>query len=241
MNTCKPGDDGDNVAAVHQALLENGFMVGQGEMTDHHYGPGTVDAIKKFQLSHVDTRPGKGAHVLDVDGVVGPATAYALEHPGAGRWTAPGWRYDSNVIDARVRPACDAAYGEIGTYEIPDGSNKVAGNRYKNGTDPWCAYFASWSWAHVDGGSPFGMMGGTWALIRWGRNRGRVVPDNAVALAGDLWLMPHDSEHGHTEMVICPQRVVTDDLLNIGGNVGNAVRGTRRQRQGAVIVRPFGL
>jgi hypothetical protein len=242
MNPCKQGDHGDDVAAAHQALIENGFTVGQGELQDHYFGPGTADAVKKFQLAHVDTRPGKGAHALDVDGVVGPATAYALEHPGGGKFTAPGWRYRANDASQYTRPACDVAFGEIGTYEVPDGSNQVAGNKYKNGTQPWCAYFASWCWGHAEAGSPFGVMGGTWSLIRWGQNTGKVVPDSDLAQPGDLWLMPHDSEHGHTEIIVSKQIMLTDSLCNIGGNVGNAVRGTIRSRgNGAVIVRPLGL
>src|SRR6185312_7615188 len=183
---------------------------------------GTTDAVKKFQLAHVDTRPGKGAHALDIDGVVGPATAYALDHPGAGKFTAPGWRYRANDASQYTRPVCDVAFGEIGNYEVPDGSNQVAGNKYKNGTQPWCAFFASWCWGHAEAGSPFGVMGGTWSLIRWGRNTGTGVPDSGPTLPGWPLRTPDVSGHGDSDIILSKQIMPTHHLGKIRGNVGNA-------------------
>lgn len=232
----KPGDSGPGVSRLQQQLIEAGELIGQYELNEGLYGPATTLAVHAFQARHVDTRPGRlYGHPLIVDGVAGPATLYALAHPGGGgKFTCPGWAYDSNSITARVRPVTDAAFSQIGEFEKPDGSNQVAGNRYGNGDQPWCAYFVSWAYGHMDGGSPFGVMASVFKLQEWANKYGRVVSGDVQP--GDLWTVKKGDYHGHVELIT---RVTADGLWCIGGNVSNAVRGTKRTRESAtLIVRP---
>jgi peptidoglycan hydrolase-like protein with peptidoglycan-binding domain len=61
----KPGDTGAQVAVLQRALASLGFSSGKA---DGLYGPGTTDAVKRFQRSVG----------LTADGIVGSATLQAL-------------------------------------------------------------------------------------------------------------------------------------------------------------------
>ena len=62
--TFHPGDRGDQIVAIQNALVRNGSDIA----VDGDYGTGTKEAVKAFQERHG----------LDVDGIVGAQTYEAL-------------------------------------------------------------------------------------------------------------------------------------------------------------------
>jgi cytoskeletal protein RodZ len=68
--TLRPGDSGDNVVALQEALAQAGYDPGA---VDGDYGPATSQAVAAFQT----------AEGLTVDGIAGPETLAALETAAA--------------------------------------------------------------------------------------------------------------------------------------------------------------
>lgn len=243
MILVRKGDTGLAVGRVQQALVEAGYAVPQSENAQQTFGDGTYDAVRSFQASHL----GPSGHPLVEDGIVGDETWWSLQHPGGGAgYTASGWLYVPAQARAEVRPALDAAYGQLGVHEDPDGSND--GPLVRTFTDPgfigspWCALFASWAFAQLPGGSPFGRIAGTWALYEWAQARGLVVAAGDALLPGDLFVILRgertDPNHrGHTG-IVCAD-LGGGHFATIAGNESNAVRGGLRTRDGvSAILRP---
>lgn len=61
----RPGDEGEQIAALQQALTTLGYEPGE---PDGNYGPATVEAVRAFQT----------AAGLPADGIAGPTTLNAL-------------------------------------------------------------------------------------------------------------------------------------------------------------------
>lgn len=228
--TLRVGDAGPEVAAAQQLLIEAGYPILQRETDPQRFGPSTESAVYGFQSAHVDLQ----GHALARDGIVGPATSWALQHPSAGGtqgFTAPGWRSDLSQEPEEVRQVLATAIGEIGTVEQPDGSNR--GKRVDLYTQPdygvpWCAAFVSWCWAKREGGSPFGRILSVHQLAAWGLANGRIVTEPRP---GDIWCIFRDAQHGHAGLVVLS---MPGELARLGfistveGNSGNAVRGLIR-------------
>jgi hypothetical protein len=236
------GDEGPLAGEVHQALLEAGYQVDAGELAAGKYGPSSYDAVRAFQASHL----GPDRHPLTEDGIVGPATLFALRHPSlepGQAYTVPGWRYDLSAVREQVRRVVEVAVRELGVHEQPDGSNR--GPRVDQYTAPtlgvpWCAGFVSWCFARGEGGSPFGRILSTWGLYDWAKARGCVLGEAALPQPGDVFVILRGDRHGHTGLVVH----VLDDgrLATCEGNASNAVRGCIRPRSGvSAILRPVPL
>lgn len=235
--------DASGVGELQQHLVEGGETIDAGELAAGVFGPSTEAAVRDWQARHV----GPDGHALTIDGVVGPATAWSLEHPGGASagYVAPGWRCSPLDAPAAVRPVLQAALAELGVCEQPDGSN--SGPRVDVYTAPergipWCAAFVSWCYAHAEGGSPFGRFTGSWQFYEWGQAHGRLLAPSDAALPGDVAVIlrgdPRQRPHGHTMLVAG----VMDDgrIATVEGNSGNAVRGLVRARSAlTAIVRPF--
>src|SRR4029078_1750743 len=102
------GANGKEVVAIQDLLKAHGFdSVGP---SDGDFGVRTDAAVRTFQQSQ---------NVL-VDGVVGPKTWAALVSP-----TPKGQSAAPNVILGTVKgqKILSHAYPEVGTVEVPDGSN----------------------------------------------------------------------------------------------------------------------
>lgn len=236
----KQGDSGAAVGSLHQQLIEAGFAIDAAELTASQFGDSTLVAVRAFQACHV----GEDGHVLAEDGIVGPATTWALEHQGAsarGRFTAPGWRCSPSEADQQVRPAIEAAVFDLArpTFEEPDGSNSGPRlSKYGNDGEPWCAFAVSYWFKQLPNGSPFGVIASAYKMAGWGQTFGRVLDDDQIAEAGDVFVILCGDGHGHVGLIVGVDDG-GDTLLTIEGNCSNAVRGMKRARSGVTsIVRP---
>ena len=230
------GATGLAVGRIQQALSEAGYAIPSDENAQQHFGVGTQLAVRGFQASHL----GPTGKPLYVDGVVGDQTWWSLQHPGGtDAFIADGWRFDASTVRDAVKPALVAAAAQISVHEDPDGSNDGPLIRPFTAPDfigsPWCALFASWAFAHLPGGSPFGRIAATWALYEWAEAHGFILPPAALPQAGDVAVILHGertspSRHGHT-MMVCGS-LTGDTFPTIAGNESNAVRGGLRTRDG---------
>lgn len=236
----KKGDTGLDVGRIQQFLIESGCSVPQDECTGTFtYGEGTEAAVRAFQAAHLDPR----GRPLTVDGIVGPATWWALLHPGIKTgYIVPGWRCRPDPA-APTDSVLKIASGEIGTHETPDGSNR--GHRIDEYTapdnigDPWCACFVSWALAQgLPGGSPFGHLAAAHAILDWALAHDCVVAADELARPGDLFIISRGPAHGHTGFV-CSLQDENGNFSTIEGNCSNAVRGlVRRRNEVSAIARP---
>jgi hypothetical protein len=221
----KAGDRGPAVGLLHQALSEAGETIGADELGTGTFGPSTAAAVMHFQAKHA----GPDGHALVKDGIVGPATEWALEHPGGPAHSTPaGWTADTSL------PVVAAAVADIGRCEDPDGSNDgPALAKFHTGGQPWCALAVS-TWLEEAGGSPFGRKAAVMGIYLWARSNNRVVDDPR---AGDLAVILRAGGHGHVGLVV---GVLPDGTLaTIEGNCSNAVRAMLRPRSALqAVVRP---
>jgi hypothetical protein len=211
---------------IQQALIESGQAIDPVEMQSATIGESTTTAIACFQAHHI----GPDGHPLHVDGIVGPNTAWALEHPrdhGAA-FTAVGWRCSPSDADEPANVVLKVAVGEIGVYEDPEGSNRGArvdkylgweGQNPNVKGPPWCAYYVSWCWSHADGGSPFGRLGSAWKLNEWARAKNKFTD---APVPGDIFTIMRTTFRGHVGIVaaILPE----GKIATVEGNSGGAVR-----------------
>jgi hypothetical protein len=246
MTLIRKDDTGLAVGRVQQALVEAGYSVPTVENTKQFFGDGTYASVRAFQASHL----GPMGKPLGEDGIVGDETWWALQHPGGTvSYTAQGWLYNPNDARDEVRPALDAAYSKIGVREDPDGSNDGAQVRLFTEPgfvrSPWCALFASWAFAQLPGGSPFGRIAGTWALYNWAKDHSLLVPSSVPVLPGDIGVIlrgeANDPNHRGHVLPICAD-LGNGRLATIAGNESNAVRGGIRDRAAlSAILRPIPL
>ena len=137
--TLKYGDTGDDVKILQTILQSQGFFDGK---TGGNFLSKTLRAVKYFQQTHI----GRDGKFLDVDGIVGPNTWWALENP-----SGEGQR---NFIDARIPKGLTSIRQDIlgtalhehaiGVREVPDGSNWGDGvTKYLTGIGPapWCCFY----------------------------------------------------------------------------------------------------
>lgn len=231
----KLGDLGPGVGEVQQRLIESGEQVDQAELTQALFGPSTKTAVIDFQTSHLDTN----GHHLTADGVVGPLTFAALANPRlpVEQFIMPGWRGEpAKAPNAEALAAVSAAIGEIGNKEDPATPNwgpmvKKYGQKWDPDAkqyQPWCAYGVSWCWAKAPNGSPFGVKASALKIYDWGATNKKIVASNEPVLPGDIGVILRAGGRGHVEIVT---GLEFDKMIGlVGFNVGNAVRGTVRER-----------
>ena len=227
---------------LHQSLTENGYDCGEDAYSvPAVFGPETEAEVKLFQAGHA----GSSGHPLVVDGVVGPSTWWALQHPSGGQQSGLAALPDmpaqqaTNVVAAA---ALASAWEELrrGVSEQPDGSNRgprvdlYTGVTGDGEGPPWCAYFVSWNFARAPGGSPFGKVGGALAIARYcHKNLPECATDTQDTTStpqlpprpGDVGIIDDGGGHGHALHVAA---VLGDTLWTVEGNSGNAVRTRKR-------------
>jgi hypothetical protein len=239
----KLNDTGADVGAAQQALVECGYGIDGAELQARRFGAATLAALRAFQAAHI----GPDGHALVEDGIVGPATTWALSHPnGAGlSYFAKDWRSDGLIARAELVPVLRWAALQVGTHETPDGSNRGAEIDQWTGLvgagagvvgPPWCAYFASAAYAQLAGGSPFGRLASALKMREWGVSKGRALAPSS-ADAGDVFVILRDN-HGHVGIVCA--RLSDERVATLEGNASNSVKGlTRDVSQFTCVVRPL--
>jgi hypothetical protein len=246
MVLIRKGDAGNIVGQIHQALMESGATIDAVELTTQKFGDTTFAAVVAFQAHHV----GSNGHALTQDGVVGPETLYALQHPAHDNRNciALGWNFDLSIVRPELEPVLKWAAEQIGTVEEPPGSNRgslidqwtsMVGVDPTQVGPPWCAFFASAAYSKCVGGPPFGTIGASWRIAKWGLTHGRLVGigplqpgDIGVILRGPL----EDEPHGHTVLIVSGN----ETACTIEGNSGQAVRGLLRPRSTfSYVIRPL--
>lgn len=159
--------------------------------------------VKRFQAANSNHR----GNPLDVDGVAGPETRWALAVAALGP-----------VRKDFVHAACDV----VGFVEDPIGSNDdpkgwIKGLLARCGVSPdlaWCAAFASWV---VHGPKIAGAV-----------RLGQALPKTMNPLPGDLmWFQTSATGNGHCGIVI---GVSLTDVMTVEGNLDNRVQCVRRPR-----------
>lgn len=212
---------------VAQALAELGFDISN------------IDAaIRKFQASHVDI----AGRPLKIDGIAGPATQWAIQHPDPGHPEDPPPLQAPPPGFTRAADALTIAVGELqaGVHEEPMGSNRGprvdiytgwVGKPIGTPNAPsWCAYFVSFCW------KPLFHLGAVTGdqhhlgLQTWAAACGYLLPDGAAPQCGDIFLIP---EH-HTGLV---RATDGDRLWSVEGNSGNRVASLIRPTAGLWFVR----
>jgi hypothetical protein len=154
----KAGASGAVVRELTRRLVERGYLPRAGAEFDAE----VRSAVLGFQARHVDPR----GRPLVVDGVVGPLTWWALEHPRnpavlnepvSGDLT----RLPAHGGSARGRAALRVALAEMaaGAREEQRDNDGPWVRKYLNGVVPppanWCAGFVSWCFAQHADGVPF--------------------------------------------------------------------------------------
>ena len=232
------GDRNGSVSILHQSLIEQGFDCGD-DSNCQIFGPATESAVKLFQASHIGPLKGN----LTVDGIVGPATWWALRHSSG---DAQQQFLDAMPVQKASNPIAEAALAssfaelQLGVRESPDGSNRgqeidlytgMVGRPISTIGPPWCAYFVSWNFAKAPGGSPFGRIGGAQSIALYCQKRfpGSVstVRPAFEPKCGDIGVIANGQSHGHAVHVAAVERE-SNVIWTVEGNSGNAVRMKKR-------------
>jgi hypothetical protein len=254
LSTLMIGSLGNDVAKLHQSLADNGFSCdGDSACEPSIFGPETLGQVKLFQSCNL----GPDRRHLEVDGVVGVNTWWALERAGSeplyeGTDGLLGTLPDMPIQDASNKVAAVAlasAWAELrnGVRELPNGSNRgpeidvytgLEGQHTYIAGPAWCAYFASWNFAKAPGGSPFGRMSGAQAIVTYCRHNlpGSVLDIRSLDLlpTSDLSSVVRVGDlgvipTGPVHGHVLQVAAVKDGMIwTVEGNCGNAVRTRKR-------------
>ncbi len=240
--TLKFGSKGPDVAKLVGLLDKHGCSPRPPVTSaEPEFGRAIENAVLYFQMTH----QGRDGNWLDVDGVVGPGTWWALEHA-----TGKHQRSFLEVgiprgIEGVRRQLLETAVKQHGVREDAGRPNRgdevdkflpasVTANPDKPGL-AWCCYFVSWVTKEVYGkhilGEPVASCYTAWARAkqrkRWVPNDGRNVPT-----PGDAFLILKDDPakgwcQGHIGFVL---QVAPDgkSINTVEGNCGNRVKIGRR-------------
>jgi uncharacterized protein (TIGR02594 family) len=205
----KQGDQGDLVRAMQQALAKLGYpLKGTG-----YFGGATDTAVTDFQERH---------H-LEVDGIVGPETARAIDQAEDGEAPQnvapvpsgrPLW-----VVEGMKWIGTDEAQGAADNPVILEWAQEEGGEiakDYKHDSIPWCSLYANMILKKV------GLKGTEtlWALDwnEWGVK----LPSPAVGAFAPMKRITSDGKvAGH--IVVIVGRDKAGNLLGLGGNQDDAV------------------
>jgi len=222
------------------ALLSEGHL--QGE-PDGVFGPLTHDSVRYFQMTHL----GEDGRPLEVDGVVGPKTWWAVLHAsGAPQRSGLDGDLPSGNSELRNRVLGVAKFEHAeGVCEVPDGSNRGDGvTKYlpQGSPAPWCCFFVSWCWHEATSEWPLGERHGhVLTLWRAATRLKRAFPKAGYRpRPGDFFVMLYRRHRkltgsGHIGLVY---KVAADGVSfnTLEGNCGNRVKlGTRRIMDSTVV------
>jgi peptidoglycan hydrolase-like protein with peptidoglycan-binding domain len=246
----KLGDRGDSVVEVQSILVAQGFLTGEVSGT---FDAATRDAVSYFQQSHL----GRDGEFLEVDGVVGPNSWWALRHPvGAPqRSNIPAEPTEGGVpkiIPKGLTPLrveqLKIVVAEHGVKEVPNGSNWGPGVKKYGGIKgkPWCCWFWSWGNKQVFGSYTLGGKLGR-CMTAWNRANDRGMAHEKgdyIPIPGDGFVMLYRNGNGkfngrgHIGYVL---RTKVEDgkatvINTVEGNSANRVKIGRRKLSSKDIV-----
>lgn len=229
--------------ALQEKLTQQGFFRGAAK---GNFLEQTRAAVIYFQQTHV----GPDGEALSADGVVGPATWWALDHPSGKPQRSHLHPEIPEGLTPLRRRHLEVALAEhrAGVREVPDGSNWGPGvQKYLVGTAcPWCCYFWSWCNREAAGGFSLGARHGSVASA-WKRAEALGMArakEGYLPVPGDAFVMLHHDAKGrrtgtgHIGFVL---RVETKDgeataINTVEGNCGNRVKVGRRALSGRDVV-----
>ncbi len=143
-----------------------------------------------------------------------------------------GWRCEPSEARGPLVEVVRWAAGKIGTVEHPINSNtgpEIDKWLRAAGVEPgsaWCASFVSAAYALCPGAMP--RMASAFKVHEWARKAGKLVPDGAPLMVGDVCGILREDYHGHVGMVAA---VLEPGVVAcIEGNVRSACRGTVHAR-----------
>lgn len=221
LPTLKRGARGAAVRTMTGLLAERGHLDAARPTFDW----AVKHAVEEFQARHLDSR----GRPLTADGIVGPLTWWALQHPKKPTFE-PQWPVGSRLPrggSAAGRAALAAALDELRTgareQRVNNDGQWVA--KYLNGVVPppanWCAGFVSWCFSQAPGGIPFRYSLGARAIRDDFRRRGWVYdPQAQMPAPGDIvvwWRGQPTGWQGHIGLV---HHVDNGILFTVEGNKG---------------------
>jgi len=221
----RKGDSGAEVGELTALLVERGFLDASGRT----FNLAVHRAVRGFQARHIDSR----GTPLVVDGIVGPLTWWALEHP------------DNSEVFAQPRPqpplpppaAAGSDRGRLALAaalrEMAAGAQEMGANnsgpwvaKYLHGIVPppanWCAAFVSWCFTQASGAPPFRYSLGARDIREQFRRRGWTyqLEDGIVPAPGDIvvwWRGQPEGWMGHIGLVHHTEHGI---LYTVEGNKG---------------------
>jgi len=128
------GTKGAPVKKLQRLLKSVGFKI----VVDGIFGPKTLESVLDFQAKC----DGPDDLPLEIDGIVGPATWWALNNS-----QVPGW--NTAKPKGMMKKALEIALEENGVREVPKNSNWGPVKKYLKSAgydspQPWCAAFTWW-------------------------------------------------------------------------------------------------
>lgn len=238
----KRGDTGEDVKLLQRTLKQQGWFF-DGDPRGN-FGPLTEDAVLDFQHAHLNEE----GDWLEVDGVVGKETLWALDNPsGDAQRSFIEASLPGGLADVR-RHQLEIAlnYWKKGVHEIPDGSNHGDGveDFIKGyGSVAWCMLFVSHCDMQANGGWAIGRReAGTYRAWKAASTRGIFFPKDVYEpIPGDWFLMQYrrpDGSYKGTGHVGFVLRVSEDgsEFQTVEGNCGNRVAVKTRKISRATLI-----
>ncbi len=236
--TLKFGSTGPAVAVLAEKLAAHGCAPQPPVSADNpEFHRGVENMVLYFQMTHL----GPDGNWLDVDGIVGNGTWWALDNATGEPQRSFLEAGIPDGIAGERRALLEAAIRQHGVREDGHRPNRgVEVDKFipENALDyspPWCCYFASWVTREVFGDDPVGKpVGSCYEAYRHAKELGRWEPnDGRVPTPGDAFVILHEDPEtvdrctGHIGFVL---QVAEDgrSFNTVEGNCGNRVKIGRR-------------
>jgi hypothetical protein len=218
----------DAVRLLQKLLYSNGYLQSRPP-ADGLFDLVTHDETVLFQLQHID----RDGLQLKPDGVVGPVTWWALQHPsGESQRNHLQGEIPENLTSSRSA-LLELLLTEHAkpVNEIPDGSNRSPdidtywGETGVNGL-PWCCAFVSWTLFEVLGEYPIDGKHHLGVQRMW-RTANRLGMGTEQPKPGDIFVQIKSGGNGHTGFVIGISHD-GEQIYTCEGNAGNRLKLGRR-------------
>jgi hypothetical protein len=261
-STLRVGSSGPDVNKLQDILYKQGFL--KTPMISNRFTAGVKDAVIYFQQTHL----GPDRLPLTVDGIVGPDTWWALQHP-SGKWQRSYVQphVPEGIVGERAKVLRVAIKEhQKNVREIPNGSNRSKEidkyfpqwlqDKLKPGEKgpAWCCFSVHWVFHEGTGRWPCGKLTGSCAtMTTWAQELGIYQPayrfthrdsDRLILRPGDIFVIlypakPGKPATGHTGLV----GAVNEDQTRIGtyeGNCGNRYKaGLRDMGDITGVINPY--